>query len=66
MDITINDVKLTLPDGSTLKDALDAKGVKPQGIATAVNGTVISATKRETTALADGDKIVIIKAFYGG
>lgn len=66
MDITINDVKLTLPDGSTLRDALDAKDIKPQGIATAVNGTVIAAARRETTALADGDKIVIIKAFYGG
>lgn len=66
MEITVNDVKLTLPEGSTLKNALEARNIKPQGIATAVNGTVIAASKRETTVLNEGDKIVIIKAFYGG
>lgn len=66
MNITINDVPLSLPSGSMLSDALNAKEIKPQGIATAVNGTVIPAAKRTSTPLNDGDKIVIIKAFYGG
>lgn len=66
MNITINDVTITLPDNSTVKDALEYKEIKPQGIATAVNGRVIPADKRATTTLIDGDKIVIIKAFYGG
>lgn len=66
MEITINDVPLTLADGLTLSDALQAKGIKPQGIATAVNGVVIPGAKREATVLNNGDKIVIIKAFYGG
>ena len=66
MNITINDVSLTLPEGATLKDALDIKEIKPQGIASALNGCVIPAVRRNETALSDGDKIVIIKAFYGG
>lgn len=66
MNITINDVPLTLPSGSMLSDALEAKEIKPQGIATALNGTVIPAVRRQSTQLNDGDKIVIIKAFYGG
>lgn len=66
MNITINDVPLSLPSGSMLSDALAAKDIKPQGIATAVNGTVIPSAKRALTQLNDGDKIVIIKAFYGG
>lgn len=66
MNITINDVNLTVPDGTTVKDALDIKDIKPQGIATAVNGRVIPADKRAETVLAEGDKMVIIKAFYGG
>lgn len=66
MNITINDVPLTLPDGTMLSEALAVKDIKPQGIATAVNGKVIPSTQRETTRLYDGDKIVIIKAFYGG
>lgn len=66
MKITINDVALELPEGATLQDALDAKAIKPQGIATAVNGTVVPGNLRGSKPLADGDKIVIIKAFYGG
>ena len=66
MNITINDVNMTLPDGATLNDALIAKEIKPQGIASALNGRVIPADKRGDTTLAEGDKIVIIKAFYGG
>ncbi len=66
MNVTINEATVTLPDGATLADALAAKDIKPQGIATAVNGTVVPSQSRAATTLADGDKIVIIKAFYGG
>ena len=66
MNVTINDVPLMLADGAMLSDALAAKDIKPQGIATAINGTVIPAAKRASTTLNDGDKIVIIQAFYGG
>ncbi|WP_289300777.1 sulfur carrier protein ThiS [Duncaniella freteri] len=66
MNVTINDINLALPSGATLLQALEVKDIKPQGIATALNGTVIPASKRESTTLKDGDKIVIIKAFYGG
>ena len=66
MNITINDVPLTLPSGSMLSDALATKEIKLSGIATALNGTVIPADRRQSTPLSEGDKIVIIKAFYGG
>ncbi|MDE5725026.1 MAG: sulfur carrier protein ThiS [Duncaniella sp.] len=66
MNVTINDVSIVIPDGSTLADALATKEIKSGGIATAVNGTVIAASSRATHNLAEGDKIVIIKAFYGG
>ena len=66
MNITINDVPLTLPSGSMLRDALAAQEIKLSGIATALNGTVIPADRRQSTPLSEGDKIVIIKAFYGG
>ncbi len=66
MEIKINNVSLELPEGATLQDALEAKGIAPQGIATAVNGKVIPAVQRSSKALTAGDSIVIIKAFYGG
>ena len=66
MNITVNDVNMTVPDVTTVQDVLELKDIKPQGIATALNGRVIPAHQRATTPLTDGDKIVIIKAFYGG
>ncbi|MDE5827579.1 MAG: sulfur carrier protein ThiS [Duncaniella sp.] len=66
MKISINDVAVQLTDGATVQDALDAKEINPQGIATALNGTVIPAGSRASKTLREGDKIVIIKAFYGG
>lgn len=38
MNVTINDVSIVIPDGSTLADALATKEIKSGGIATAVNG----------------------------
>lgn len=66
MNVKINDKSITLNENATLQDALDSQAIKPQGIATALNGTVIPVTDRATTILNDGDNIVIIKAFYGG
>ncbi len=66
MNITVNGVNLELPEGATLQDALNSRSIAPQGIATAVNDHVIPTDKRASTVLNAGDKIVIIKAFYGG
>jgi len=66
MNVRINEVCVELPDGATLGQALDAKGISISGIATAVNGKVVASGLRDSHVLADGDDIVIIKAFYGG
>jgi sulfur carrier protein len=66
MKVTINIQSVELPEGATLADAIQQQGVKPQGIATALNGNVVSASSRATTVLADGDSILLIKAFCGG
>lgn len=66
MNVFVNDVPVSLGEGSTLSDALTAKGIQPGGIATAVNGVVVPASNRSAHILSEGDKIVIIKAFYGG
>ncbi len=66
MEITINDKTITMADGASLQEAMESQGIASQGIATAVNGTVVPAAERAQTKLNNGDKIVIIKAFYGG
>ncbi|MDE6555718.1 MAG: sulfur carrier protein ThiS [Duncaniella sp.] len=66
INITVNDVVMTLPEGATLAEVLTAKSIEPKGIATAVNGKVVAAPLREKFSLSEGDKVVVIKAFYGG
>lgn len=66
MTIEINNKPVELPQGATLEDAMTKVGINPQGIATAVNGTVVPALDRKSTVLNDNDKIVVISAFCGG
>ncbi|MDE6460310.1 MAG: sulfur carrier protein ThiS, partial [Paramuribaculum sp.] len=51
---------------ATLEEALQKAGVRPQGIATALNNKVIPAATRTKTVLKDGDTVTVITAFYGG
>lgn len=66
MKVTINNDLIELPDGATLEAALAAVGAPLSGVATALNGEVVSASERAATRLTDGDSILLIKAFYGG
>lgn len=66
MKVSINNKPIELTDKSTLADALASSGVKPNEIATALNGNVVPASDRAMTILNDGDSILIIKAFCGG
>lgn len=66
MDITINDKTISVAESATLQQVLEAEGINPTGIATAVNNDVISRDKRSSHVLNPGDRIIIIKAFYGG
>ena len=65
--IYINNKEYTATQAITLANALDlVEGLPKQGIAIAVNLDVIPASQWNEKRLNDGDKITIIKAFYGG
>lgn len=66
MNVKLNDKIIILPDNSNLEDCLSINKISPNGIATALNGTVIPMEKRKDTILHEGDNIIVIKAFYGG
>lgn len=66
MKVKINNLIVELPEGSTLAGLLEKQNISLAGIATAVNGNVVTAAKRDTTPLTDGDTVTVIKAFYGG
>lgn len=66
MKVTLNNKEFELEEASTLEDLLTKAQIKPQGIATALNGAVVPASMRDKKTLCDGDSIVVITAFYGG
>lgn len=66
MTIKINDKDYEVADGATVADVAAAYGIAPKGVAVAVNGSVVAPSQWESVTLADGDSLVVIKAFYGG
>lgn len=66
MTVKINDTEVSLPQGSTISQALEVAGIKLAGIAVALNGTVVPKADYSNRTLDNGDTILIIKAFYGG
>lgn len=66
MKVIINSKEKNLDEGKTVADLAKELNVAGAGTAIAINGAVISRPLWETTALHDGDDILIISAAYGG
>ena len=64
--ITINDKEYKVKEFASVRDALDlVDGLPESGIAVALNNDVLPMSQWNRS-LTEGDKITIIKAFYGG
>ena len=67
MNITINNQPLEINESNSLKEVVVSKlGEKLNGVAVAVNDTVIPKTNWEQFTLHESDNILIIKATQGG
>ncbi|TRX66114.1 sulfur carrier protein ThiS [Carboxylicivirga sp. M1479] len=67
MNITINGQANDMPQNSTIAEVLQhIKQIQTGGIAVAINDTVVPKGKWATSQVAEGDKILIIKASQGG
>lgn len=67
MEVEVNKTPIIVPDGSMLTDLLQVvENLPKEGFAIALNNKVISKDKINSQQLTAGDKITIIKAFYGG
>lgn len=67
MEITLNNDQQTIAESTTLFELVFAQlGEKQNGVAVALNNTVISKTQWQTTPLNSNDHILIIKATQGG
>ena len=67
MEITFNNRKYQIEEQSTVQAALNVwLGDKQQGIAVAVNDTIVPRSQWENHILQPDDNILVIKATQGG
>ncbi len=66
MDISLNNVTISIADGLTIIELLDGQQIKPVGIAVALNNRIVSRAEWAEMKLQDADKVTVIQATYGG
>jgi sulfur carrier protein len=66
MNIEINNKIYEFDNGSTLDSIVEKLSLNPKGIAFAIDNQAIKRDKWSDTVLADGMKIIMIKAVCGG
>lgn len=66
MKITLNNREYDLDGPVTLAEFVEGRGLPREGIAVAVNDTIVPRDNWQTRRLADGDRLIIIKAVCGG
>ena len=66
--VTVNGKLLSLPDGATVRDAVEASGASgdARGVAVALDGEVVPRGEWSATALDDGREVEVLHAVQGG
>ncbi len=65
MRVTVNGEDVTIDQGTTVAELLDARGIPAKGIAVAVDWAVLPRSEWHLV-LADGAKLEIVTAVQGG
>ena len=59
--------EVDLPEGASVADAVAALGIPPEQIGlVSVDGQAVSKARRDNTALADGNEMVVMAPLTGG
>jgi sulfur carrier protein len=68
MRVVLNGEPRDLRDGATVADAVDASGAPESraGVAVAVDGEVVPRSRWPEDALAEGQRVEVLKAVQGG
>jgi sulfur carrier protein len=66
MDVKVNGKWCEFPDGTTVADILDAMGGPRQGVAVALNGTVVRRGSWDSVVVPRGASVDILTAVQGG
>lgn len=64
--VHVNNKPYTTEEETSVDQFLRLIGVNPDATALALNDMVLPKARYATKSLNDGDKILLIKAFYGG
>ena len=66
MTVVVNGDPVEVPDGSTVDDLLDRLGLGGRWVIVERNGDPVPRAELATTALADGDRLELVRAVAGG
>ncbi len=66
MRVTVNDREREVADGATIRDLLAELGLDARAVVVERNGEVVPRVEAADTALADGDRLIVIRAVAGG
>jgi thiazole synthase len=68
MNVELNGQMVSLPNGATVRSAIEASGAESpeRGVAVAVDGEVVPRSEWDRTALAEGQKVEVLAAIQGG
>ena len=66
MKVTANGEERVLPDGSSVMDLLEHLGLGARWVLVERNGEPVDRARLGSTALADGDRLELVRAVAGG
>ena len=66
MHLVVNGERTEVPDGANLLDLLEQLGLGPKWVIVERNGEPVERRDVPATALADGDRIELVRAVAGG
>jgi len=66
IEVIVNGTATSLPQHSTVTHLVETLGLPPDGIAVALDRTVVPRSEHPKTALYDGAKVEVIRAVGGG
>jgi len=66
LDVVVNGAARTMPAGSTVQQLLELLGLDRDGIAVALNRTIVPRSEHGTRQLPNGAQVEVIRAVGGG
>lgn len=66
MKISLNDREMTVNEGTTLAQLLEAEGIGGRYVAVAIGQSIVKSSEWSTRVLGEGEQVIVIGAIKGG